>query len=597
MNKYRAQLIKPLDFDPNFQFSNSKAVVSVSMGNPSYNSKKFEAMLELINDNFKECVFVVCDTLARFNVGIKDDNSWNEEAAYHESLQMGDNWIERNLEKMKKILSKTKFSVKRWDEYRENSKVPYYEKKVSELLENNLEYKKLFEKTIIGFLSRKNLDDTSSKYKKAYEQCGRFIFEECAIMSMWCEIEDFDFDIYPEVRYKIISMSMQNICPAESYVVPLGIKLTKHNHKNGANNYLSTENILEQLLEHLPVHIYWKDKNGSFRGCSRRQAEFFGVDMPDIKSKNDTDFFPAEVAESIQENDVMVAKKAKDFLFQEEVERNNKHFFFLSHKIPLLNRDNEFAGILGLSVDITEQIEQKKQLEEALKAKSFFLDSVSHEIKTPLHVLTTILGNLFDEWDNLDVIAKKHYLITAIENNKRLLKLVTDMLDISRLKNNKMRFNCDSNGIFEIVTEVVKEFDYLHSSRKINVFNNLPENLYITCDKSRIAQVIRNLLDNAFKYGNQEKDINLYLSSDEHNFQFKIDSYSNLFDEEFDIVFNVFSQGKIGRSSAKGTGLGLAIAKEIIERHEGKIWVERKEENKDLVAFAFEIPIKRQQNE
>lgn len=590
-NKYRASLVVPLTtnlYKDDTDFSNAACIMSVSIGHPAYNSSKLKSTLELINKTFSKCTIAVCDTLSRYTIALKKDQ-FDEIQMHAEARKLGDEWLDRNNKLITDTFTQIKYNIKRWDDYLAVDLKQYYIQKIDELYTKDLEFRNLVEQTILGFLAKRKIIYDDDNFSHSYELCKKFLLEECAIMSMWCEVEDVDYDVYPDIRYKAISRAMQHLVPKEKYIAPLGIRCTKNSN---AQNPLSAENVLNRILKYSPAHIYWKDKHGYFQGCNDKQGKFFGLERgEEAINKKDEDFFNIATANKIRKNDLSVIKNKKGIKFKEVVVQNKKTYHFLSQKVPLLDNNNIGVGVLGVSVDITDEIKQKQELKKALRAKNLFLDNVSHEIKIPLHVLTTVLDNLHDQWYEIEDREKRDYLKTAVESNKRLLSMINALLDLSRLQNNKMSFSFELTDFKQLVVNTVEEFKYISNKRE-TIVNFQEEVSYgVYCDTIRISQVIRNLIDNSYKYGNENKNINIKITREENNIRFAIDSHNYIPDEEFNCIFEAFTQGEIGQASAKGAGLGLTIAKNIILYHYGKIWVERKESG-DNVIFIFEIPVK-----
>ena len=265
-------------------------------------------------------------------------------------------------------------------------------------------------------------------------------------------------------------------------------------------------------------------------------------------------------------------------------EIDNKGTVYLSHKSPLRNHDNEVIGIIGNSINITaqEHAEQKlkqrtKELAAALEAKERFLRNMSHEIRTPLSAITSIPDGLKEMYDMLTDEERKGYIDNIIESNERLMSLVSNLMDLSKYKEGKFVMELKSDSIIDVTKAVINEFKYVHGNISLEADADVPHS--IICDSFRVSQVIRNLISNSIKHGGKDGPISVHLSSylDRCKRYVKCsvkDEGVGVPDDDKEAIFDAFVESSKTQSFAGGTGLGLSIAKEIVEAHKGKIWVE-----------------------
>lgn len=218
----------------------------------------------------------------------------------------------------------------------------------------------------------------------------------------------------------------------------------------------------------------------------------------------------------------------------------------------------------------------EEKLKEAIEMKSEFISTVSHELRTPMTsikegisiVLEGAAGQINDDQKELLDIAKR--------NLDRLARLINDVLDFQKLQSGKMGFNMQENNINEVVEEVYNAMlppikrNGLDFS--LNFDNTLPR---IKFDVDKIIQVLTNLVNNAVKF-TEKGQITIATSKLENAIQVSVsDTGSGMKPEDLPKLFQKFGQlGKGGDRKTGGTGLGLAICKDIIGRHNGKIWAE-----------------------
>lgn len=221
--------------------------------------------------------------------------------------------------------------------------------------------------------------------------------------------------------------------------------------------------------------------------------------------------------------------------------------------------------------------EQAKKLLEVDKAKSKFFANVSHEFRTPL---TLIIGPLKDIIKNTDTItkestAKKAKL--ALRNSNRLLKLVNQILDISKVESGTMELKVSEVDLVEIIQSIVKAFGSLAEQRQVKVTQQFSkERIPVFIDTDSIEKVIVNILSNAFKFTPASGSISINVQESDEYINVEItDSGQGVEASELTHIFDRFYQ--TNESSAVnqvGTGIGLALTKELMELHKGSIRAE-----------------------
>jgi two-component system phosphate regulon sensor histidine kinase PhoR len=242
---------------------------------------------------------------------------------------------------------------------------------------------------------------------------------------------------------------------------------------------------------------------------------------------------------------------------------------------------------------IEEEILKLKELDQIRKD---LISRVSHELKTPLVSVCGAAELLLDSFiDEFKEDTKE--LIEMIEKGgKRLKYLVDNLVDITRIEYKKFKLKKDLNDFNQIIRDCTRELMYLIKKRKLNLEFDLMDGLFLKIDKVRIEQVILNLLSNAIKNTPPTGKIIVKSLNKNDSVELSIrDTGIGLTKEEMDKLFIRF--GKIERYGdgleyidIQGTGLGLYISKEIIDLHEGQIWVESEGKDKGST-FTIKLPI------
>lgn len=229
----------------------------------------------------------------------------------------------------------------------------------------------------------------------------------------------------------------------------------------------------------------------------------------------------------------------------------------------------------------TRQLEEaKRTAEEANEAKSEFLRNISHEFRTPLHAMISFASYGIKEIDTADRDEKKRYFQIILNSSERLARLVNEVLDISRFEHGEHSFSMRRSDMCELIARSTDTVRPLMQDKDIKVvFEQMADDMTITCDQDRIVQVITNLLGNAIKFAPKHSSINIrygVLSQEGENSIFVsfIDQGVGIPEFEKDLIFEPFRQSSNTKTGAGGSGLGLAICRGIIRGHGGQIWAE-----------------------
>lgn len=256
---------------------------------------------------------------------------------------------------------------------------------------------------------------------------------------------------------------------------------------------------------------------------------------------------------------------------------------------PLKNTNNEFTGIACTIHDITVHKQIENELKKSKKLKTEFMNIAAHELKSPITPIKGYLDLIISD-SEVNHNTKKWGKI-SLRNTERLLQLVNDILDVSRLDSDTMSFNMEKMNPTELINEVAEDIEPILKKKKISLIKKFSrEATYILGDKYRFEQVIKNILGNAIKFTDKGKIVLESKIIDDKLIITIEDTGIGMSNNDLEKIFTKFFQSYTGHDRKyEGTGLGLFICREIIKRHNGKIWAESKlgEGSK----FHIEIPI------
>jgi signal transduction histidine kinase len=250
-----------------------------------------------------------------------------------------------------------------------------------------------------------------------------------------------------------------------------------------------------------------------------------------------------------------------------------------------------FAYYLVKSVH--EEERKREEAEKISQAKSEFIAIVSHQLRTPLSAIKGYLSMILDGSYGELPEKVKNKIMNIYQSNERLIKLVNDILSISKIETGEMEINYKKEDLREIIKEVISELSIKAKEKNLYLtFEESKEFPKVLLDREKIRQVILNLIDNSIKY-TKEGGITVKLLTKGNKLQIIIsDTGEGLTEEEKEKIFERFSRGTAGTKFwTEGAGLGLYIARRFVEIHKAKIWVESEGRGKGS-NFYVELPMK-----
>lgn len=230
----------------------------------------------------------------------------------------------------------------------------------------------------------------------------------------------------------------------------------------------------------------------------------------------------------------------------------------------------------------------------AEKQKNDLITNVAHDLRTPL---TTIVGylELIKDNDHLTKEDIQKYSTVAYEKSKRLQSMMDDLFEFTSLDQADVKIHMTTINISELIMQIADEFYPTFQEHHLTPVIEISQpNLFIKGDGQLIARVFDNLLSNAVKYGKDNNDLRIQVLNDEQNVTIKIMNFGNtIAKEDLPYIFEKFYRTDSSRSSSTGgTGLGLAIAKNIVQIHNGQIFVTSHKERTTFVVVLNKLQVK-----
>ncbi len=261
-----------------------------------------------------------------------------------------------------------------------------------------------------------------------------------------------------------------------------------------------------------------------------------------------------------------------------------------------------YSEVQDLSGNLEKKVEdQIKELRKAYdklqgidKTKTEFMSIVSHQLRTPLSIIKGHLSMINEGVYDNDNKRKNEILDNVYEANERLINLVNDVLNISRIQSGRVELNKEKTDLSEITRKTVERMMSSASEKSVKLFYNKKEEKSfpkIEIDISKIENVLLNLIDNAIKYTSDGSvEVSVFQEGKKLLVEIK-DTGEGMEKQELNKLFETFSRGDAGKKYwIQGTGLGLYIARQFIEMHKGQIWAESEGRGKGS-QFYIELPL------
>jgi signal transduction histidine kinase/CheY-like chemotaxis protein len=353
---------------------------------------------------------------------------------------------------------------------------------------------------------------------------------------------------------------------------------------------------LRSVIDKVPGNFYWKDIDGAYLGCNGGVLKALNrvslkggskIKSPsDIIGKNNYDLFKEDIlADSLTANDNFVMSTGEEQVFVEShSNRTGQSQHWLSKKAPHVNESGEIIGLIGSAHDITEQKKLEKELEIALeksksdtKAKDDFIDSLSHDIRTPLAGIIGLIEYIGKNTKALPDINEKIKILNKATNSflnffNEILATVEDV-DVGENKNKYTVVN---------LKELIAEFENIYRPSIINKgleFNvNLDKKIVdnVEVRKEIVVRIITNLIGNAIKFTEKGR-INFSINSSDSPGYIEItvsDTGIGIAPENTEKLFDRFTRNFSNRVDYKGTGLGLYMVNKYVDSISGTLHVE-----------------------
>ncbi|APT76178.1 hypothetical protein LN42_07105 [Marinitoga sp. 1137] len=277
-------------------------------------------------------------------------------------------------------------------------------------------------------------------------------------------------------------------------------------------------------------------------------------------------------------------KKLIEFIKEELVkleifgEKITKEKEFDEHflSIDLLRTEEDNYLVIISDITGTKELERLRKLDQM---KTEFLSTVSHELRTPLAAIKAYSESIVESLDFMDTETLKDFMETILNEANHLQNLLDEILDFSRLEMKSINIKKEEFSLNELIDEVYSSNKSKAESNDVKLYKVLPkENIIVNLDRTRVKQILSNLIDNAIKYSDKRKDLKfvkitlqdrgdkVWILVEDNGIGIPKEHHEKIFEKFYRVDSSLTYE-------VSGTGIGLSVVKELVEMQGGKIWL------------------------
>ena len=361
---------------------------------------------------------------------------------------------------------------------------------------------------------------------------------------------------------------------------------------------------LSNAIQHSPVCVIITNLKGQIEYVNPVFTKFTGYTPEEVSGQKVGILSNTESTRSIYKDIMITVSQGNDWQGEIQNRKKNGELYWEFASIsPVRNHKNEITHFIIIAEDIStrkkhekELLLAKEQAEEANRLKTAFLANLSHEIRTPLNGIIGFSSLLLDEDLPYEEKVKLNNLIN--ENSQNLLKLIDDVIDISKIQSGSFKINTSKCYVNKLLLDLYVSFSVkIEQDPKKEIRLSLNKGIRqkdfsFNTDTIRLKQVLFNLIENAVKFTQKGfVEFGYSIVKDENKIQFYvIDSGIGIANDKFEMIYDLFRQ--VDESFTReygGTGLGLTIAKKIVHHLGGEIWVQSTPEQGTNIYFTLPL--------
>ena len=341
----------------------------------------------------------------------------------------------------------------------------------------------------------------------------------------------------------------------------------------------SERNRLNSVLSHMSDGVVATDRRGKVITINDMALSLLGISKEAAIGQNILNLLDIEKDYTLRK----ILESTEELL----IERNESNYGdnkIIRVEFSMIRRESGFiSGLVAVLLDVTEQEQNERDRRE-------FVSNVSHELRTPLTSMRSYIETLSEgAWQDQEIAPR--FLKITLDETDRMIRMINDLLDLSRMDNDNLKLNIEMVNFNELVNFVLDRFDVIiaNSEKKYRIVREFTQRpLFVEVDTDRMIQVIDNIMNNAIKYSPDGGKITVRLIETHNNVILSItDQGLGIPKKDISRIFDRFYRVDKARTREMGgTGLGLSIAKEILDKNGGSIDI------KSVVGKGTEVVIK-----
>lgn len=327
----------------------------------------------------------------------------------------------------------------------------------------------------------------------------------------------------------------------------------------------SERNRLNSVLSHMSDGVVATDRRGKVITINDMALSLLGISKEAAIGQNILNLLDIEKDYTLRK----ILESTEELLIERN-ESNCGDNKIIRVEFSMIRRESGFiSGLVAVLHDVTEQEQNERDRRE-------FVSNVSHELRTPLTSMRSYIETLSEgAWQDQEIAPR--FLKITLDETDRMIRMINDLLDLSRMDNDNLKLNIEMVNFNELVNFVLDRFDVIiaNSEKKYRIVREFTQRpLFVEVDTDRMIQVIDNIMNNAIKYSPDGGKITVRLIETHNNVILSItDQGLGIPKKDISRIFDRFYRVDKARARKQGgTGLGLAISKEVVKALGGTIW-------------------------
>jgi len=276
---------------------------------------------------------------------------------------------------------------------------------------------------------------------------------------------------------------------------------------------------------------------------------------------------------------------------REQLENKNENLIMTTEELQAMNQELDVAReqLTDMNLNLEEKVKERTlEVQHLIEVKDEFINQLSHDLKTPITPLNTLLPIIQKKIDDEKI---NEMLTVCIDKVRYMKSLVTNTLELARMNSPNFEINMSDVDLSGEVDRIVNCGSFDYDANHIKLETIISDDIQVKVDSMRFEELINNLVSNAVKYSPDGGIITIRAEETKDNrIQLSIqDTGMGMSEEQLNHIFDEFYKADESRHDFTSTGLGLSICKKIMEKHQGKIWAESPGIGKGTTIY-FTIP-------